>query len=148
MNKMEKYKEQYSKYLNQLKEEISLYENEDDLWKLSGDLKNTPGNLAIHVCGNLKFNFGAVLLNNSYVRDRDSEFARKNVPRGEIIKEIEETKEIVSEALNKLSRDDLNKPFPGKVYGDEGTIGDLILRISLHLAYHLGQINYHRRILT
>lgn len=145
---MEKYKKQYSKYLDQLREEISLYKDENDLWKLTGDIKNTPGNLAIHICGNLKFNFGAVLLNNGYVRDRDSEFARKNVPRDEILKEIDSTKKVVLESLNKLTKDDLNKLFPSKVYGDEGTTGDLILRISFHLAYHLGQINYHRRILT
>ncbi|MCI0448293.1 MAG: DinB family protein [Chlorobi bacterium] len=145
---MEKYKKQYSKYLDQLREEISLYKDENDLWKLTGDIKNTPGNLAIHICGNLKFNFGAVLLNNGYVRDRDSEFARKNVPREEILKEIDSAKKVVLESLSTLSRADLNKPFPSSAYGDEGTTGDLILRISFHLAYHLGQINYHRRILT
>jgi len=145
---MEKYKEQYTKYLNQLMEEIKLYKTESDLWKLTGDIKNTPGNLAIHICGNLKFNFGAILLNNGYVRNRDSEFERKDVPKNEIITEIESTKEVVLESLNKLTADDLSKPFPSNVYGNEGTIGDLILRLAFHFAYHLGQINYCRRILT
>lgn len=145
---MEKYKELYSKHLKQLKEEIAAYKNENDLWKLSGDIKNTPGNLAIHMCGNLKFNFGTVLLNNGYVRDRDSEFARKNVPRNEIIKEIDSTIEVVTASLDNLTPKDLNKPFPSDIYGDEGTIGDIILRLAFHFAYHLGQINYHRRIMT
>jgi hypothetical protein len=144
---MEKYKEHYLNNLNQLKQEISAYKNENELWELTGDLKNTPGNLAMHICGNLKFNFGAVLLNNGYKRDRDSEFARKNVPRNEILKEIDSTIDVAGEALGKLNPDDLNKPFPSKAYGNEGTIGDIIVRLAFHLAYHLGQINYHRRIL-
>ena len=145
---MEKYIELYTKHLNQLKEEIASYKNENDLWKLTGDIKNTPGNLAIHLCGNLKFNFGAVLLNNGYKRDRDSEFARKNVPKDQIIKEIDSTIEVVTASLDKLTPQDLNKPFPSDIYGDEGTIRDIILRLAFHFAYHLGQINYHRRILT
>src|SRR3970040_1165569 len=116
---MEKYKEQYTKYLNQLMEEIKLYKTESDLWKLTGDIKNTPGNLAIHICGHLKFNFGAILLNNGYVRNRDSAFERKDVPKNEIITEIESTKEVVLESLNKLTADDLSKPFPSNVYGNE-----------------------------
>jgi hypothetical protein len=55
---------------------------------------------------------------------------------------------VVTAALNKLTPQDLKKPFPGKLYGDEGTTGNLILRLAFHLAYHLGQINYHRRILN
>ena len=87
---MKKYKEYYQKHLTQLKEELSLYKNESDMWNLSGDIKNSPANLAIHVCGNLRFNFGAVLLQDGYVRDRDSEFASKNVPRNEIILQLVE----------------------------------------------------------
>ena len=144
---MEKYKKHYLNNLNQLKEELLAYKDENDLWKLAGDIKNTPGNLAIHLCGNLNFNFGSVLLKNGYARDRDSEFADKNVPRNEIIKLIESTIAVVSETLDKLTPEDLNKPFPSKAYGNEGTIGDTLLRLAFHLAYHLGQINYHRRIL-
>jgi len=145
---MEKYIEHYSKQLRQLKEEISSYENEEDLWKLTGDIKNTPGNLAIHICGNLLYNFGTILQDTGYVRNRDLEFSKKNIPKSEILKEIDSTIEVVTGALKKLTPDDINKPFPGKLYGDEGTTGDLILRLAFHLAYHLGQINYHRRILT
>jgi hypothetical protein len=145
---MKKYKEHYQKNLQQLKEEVSLYKNESDLWNLTGDTKNSPGNLAIHICGNLNFNFGAVLLKNGYVRDRDSEFAKKNVPRNEIVKEIDSTIAVVTASLDKLSWDDLNKPYPSQAYGNEGTIRDVILRLAFHMAYHLGQINYHRRILN
>jgi hypothetical protein len=145
---MKKYKEHYQKNLQRLKEEVSLYKNESDLWNLTGDTKNSPGNLAIHICGNLKFNFGAVLLKNGYVRDRDSEFAKKNVPRNEIVKEIDSTIAVVTASLDKLSWDDLNKPYPSQAYGNEGTIRDVILRLAFHMAYHLGQINYHRRILN
>ncbi len=144
---MEKYIELYTEHLNQLKKEVSSYKDEANLWKLTGDIKNTPGNLALHACGNLEYNFGTILLSNGYVRDRDSEFARKNVPKDEIIREIDSTLEVVTEALTKLTPQVLNNVYPSDFYGPGQTIGTVIVRLAFHLAYHLGQINYHRRIL-
>jgi len=76
---------QFQKYLENLKKEISLYQNESDLWKLTGDLNNTPANLAMHLCGNLKHNIGAVIGNNGYVRNRDLEFSVKDINKQEIL---------------------------------------------------------------
>ncbi len=144
---------QYQIYLDNLKKEISLYTNEDDLWKLAGvgplgDLKNTPGNLALHLCGNLKHNIGAVIGKNSFIRQRDIEFSTKGVSKADIINEIESTTEIVIPILDKMTDNDLSKPFPESSQGEDQTVYDALIRLALHLGYHIGQINYHRRILT
>lgn len=136
----------FQKNLESLKEEIESYKNEDDLWKLHGDIKNTPGNLALHLCGNLKHFIGATLGNSGYVRDRDNEFAVKNVPREEIIREIDSTIESIIPVFSRLTLDDLEKPFPLDTFGENRKVGGVITFLVFHLGYHLGQINYHRRI--
>ncbi|MEZ4823452.1 MAG: hypothetical protein R2942_14050 [Ignavibacteria bacterium] len=78
---MNSYIQLYIDFLNALKNEISLYKNEENIWKLEGDISNTPGNLCLHLCGNLKHFYGAILGNTGYIRERDLEFSRKNVGR-------------------------------------------------------------------
>ncbi len=71
--------------LNKLKEEISLYKNENDLWAVKGDVKNSGGTLALHLIGNLKHFIGAQLGNTGYIRNRDKEFSDKNIPKEKIL---------------------------------------------------------------
>lgn len=136
----------FSKNLEALKEEILAYKNEDDLWKLHGDIKNTPANLALHICGNLKHFIGATLGNTGYVRDRDNEFTVKGLSREELLKEIDSTIGVITPVLESLTRDDLNKAFPLDNFGEGRTVGGVITFLMFHLGYHLGQINYHRRM--
>lgn len=138
---------QFSKYLVKLREEISLYKNVANLWKLTPGILNTPGNLALHLCGNLKHNIGAVIGENGYIRNRDNEFAVKNVSKNDIISEIDSTIDTVLPILENLSPADFTKPFPEASHGEEQTYIDALIRLSFHFAYHTGQINYHRRIL-
>lgn len=139
---------QYSKYLEKLKEEISLYSNEADLWKLEGDLKNTPANLALHLCGNLKHNIGAVIGKNGYIRERDKEFSTKGISRDDILMEIQSTIDVVIPNLENLNDESMSRQFPESSDGEDQTVYDALIRLAFHLAYHVGQINYHRRILT
>ncbi len=146
-NIMNRYLELYISYLDQLSEEISEYKTETDIWKMAGSIKNSPGNLAMHICGNLKHNFGAVFLRNEYKRNRDHEFSQKDTPKTVILSEIESTKSILKEAFEYLKPGDIVKPYLGDSYGEGQTIGSVIVRLSFHFAYHLGQINYHRRLI-
>lgn len=139
---------QYQKYLDNLLKEISQYQNEADLWKLTGDLKNSPANLALHLCGNLKHNIGAVIGKNGFIRERDLEFSTKGISKADIIKEIESTEDIVIPVLDSLTDDDLIDPFPEASHGEDQTIYDALIRLALHMGYHVGQINYHRRIIS
>lgn len=139
---------QFQKYLENLKKEISLYQNESDLWKLTGDLNNTPANLAMHLCGNLKHNIGAVIGNNGYVRNRDLEFSVKDINKQEILAKIERTTNVILPILEELKAERMAEQFPESSHGEDQTVYDALIRLAFHLAYHVGQINYHRRILT
>jgi hypothetical protein len=137
----------YLRDLKKLKEEISLYRNENDLWILKGDVKNSAGTLALHLIGNLKHFIGAQLGATGYVRNRDKEFAERNIPRENILKEIDEVISILKKVMANIKEADLVKEYPIEFLGEKRTIGYILLVLSTHLNYHLGQINYHRRLL-
>lgn len=136
----------YQRDLDKLKIEIGQYASDDELWVVSDGITNSGGNLALHIVGNLKHFIGAVLGNSGYVRDRDGEFSSKNVTRDELITAIDETADVVTSALAKLTTHELSAPYPIEVFGHPMTTEAFLIHLSTHLNYHLGQINYHRRL--
>ncbi|HMS64932.1 MAG TPA: DUF1572 family protein [Ignavibacteria bacterium] len=144
---MNSFKKLYIDFLDALIKEVSLYKNEENIWKLSGSISNTAGNLCLHICGNLNHFYGAVLLKNGYARERDMEFSKKNVSTAELIKCVEETKSMIEEFFDSVTAEDINKIYPEDKFGENATYGFIFSRLVSHLSYHVGQINYHRRIL-
>lgn len=139
--------EYFERDLNKLKEELTLYKNESDLWIVQKGINNSAGNLFLHLTGNLNHFIGAALGASGYVRDRDSEFTMKNVPREKILEGLEKTIPVVLNTLRSLSDEDLQKTFPLEKHGEALTTEKMLMHLITHLSYHLGQINYHRRLL-
>jgi len=137
----------YLRDLEKLKTEITSYKNEENLWKVSGEIANSAGNLCLHICGNLQHFIGATLSKTGYIRKRDEEFSRKNVAIRDLVAEIDLTIKTVQKTLNELNEEDLTKAYPINVFGNEMTTGFFLTHLATHLNYHLGQINYHRRFL-
>lgn len=133
--------------LNKLKEEIALYKDERALWIVKGGISNSAGNLCLHLVGNLNHFIGATLGNSGYRRERDLEFSSKNILRSEMIASIDKTIQVVEETLHKLPDEDLDKNFPLEKHGEIVQTNFMLLHLLTHLSYHLGQINYHRRLL-
>ena len=136
----------FERDINKLDEEISLYKNETDLWKTGEGITNPGGNLALHLIGNLNHFIGATLGHTGYVRDRDKEFALKDIPREKLADEIKNASAVVAKTLASLSEDDLEKDFPVPFNNEVSTTGFILIFLLAHLNYHLGQINYHRRL--
>ncbi|HMQ68580.1 MAG TPA: DUF1572 family protein [Ignavibacteria bacterium] len=144
---MQTFKKLYVDFLIALKKEISLYKHEENIWKLEGDISNTPGNLCLHLCGNLKHFYGAIIGTTGYVRERDLEFSRKNVSRDDLIKEVDETIAMIENVFDGMTPEDVGKIYPISKFGENVTYGFIFSRLISHLSYHIGQINYHRRII-
>lgn len=133
-----------------LGDRIRSYENEDDLWRTSGSIRNSAGTLAVHLAGNLSHFVGAVLGGTGYVRDRDAEFSGTRVPRTEILRRVEEARGAVRVALEGVGREAMDAPFPARApasLGPAPTTRLMLIHLATHLGYHLGQVDYHRRIL-
>ena len=137
----------FNRDLNKLKTEIELYNNEDNLWIVDKEVLNSAGNLCLHLVGNLNTFIGVTLGNSGYIRQRDLEFSLKNVPRIELLRQVDDVMIVVENILSKLTPEDLEKEYKRRVFEDYMTTGYFLVHLSTHLAYHLGQINYHRRLL-
>lgn len=138
----------FERDLKKLEKEISEYPDEDTLWVTSGTIANAPGNLCLHLCGNLQHYIGAILGETGYVRDRPAEFAARGVKKQTLILEIQKTRESVLLTLGKLSDEELKTTYPEQVLGYPMTTLFFLTHLFGHFGYHLGQINYHRRLLT
>ena len=139
-------KEIYIRDLTKLRTEIESYSNESNIWAISKDILNSGGNLCLHINGNLKHFIGTVLGKSGYVRDRDSEFSLKNIPRNELLKSTDGTINIVTKTIESLPDEMLTKDYPVEFINKTVTIEYLLIHLAVHLNYHLGQINYHRRL--
>ncbi len=134
--------------LNKLESELMLYPTEPSVWKTDKSIKNPAGNLCLHLCGNLQYFIGTVLGKTGYVRNRELEFSAKDIPRAELVKEISNTKRVVEEILPMLTEDQLQANYPQEVFGQPMTTLFFLIHLSTHFGYHLGQVNYHRRLVA
>ena len=144
---VEALKELYNRDLHKLKIEIELYQSDTTLWKIENSIKNSGGNLCLHLIGNLKTYIGNGLAQIGYIRQREFEFSGKFVAREDLQKEIDETIEVVNQGLDTLTDEQLAENFPMIVWEKETGMAFTIIHLHAHLNYHLGQINYHRRML-
>lgn len=140
-------KKLFNQNLNKLKQEISLYQHESAMWKVDGNIPNSGGNLCLHLVGNLNTFIGVHLGNVDYIRKRDLEFSLKDVPRAELLEKIDGTIAIIDKTLDGLSEEQLHTEYPIEVFEAKQTTIFMLLHLVTHLGYHLGQINYHRRLL-
>lgn len=140
--------ELYQRDLNKLKKEISLYKSESNMWITDHEITNSGGNLCLHLIGNLKTFIGAAIANSGYIRQRELEFSAKDIGRSDMLAQIDETIDIVTQGLNQLSEEQMiNSTFPIKIWAHETSMPFTLIHLHSHLNYHLGQINYHRRLL-
>lgn len=133
--------------LEQLKRELDLYQHEDRIWYTEKNITNSAGNLCLHLVGNLNTFIGAELGQTGYVRDRPLEFSAKDIPKSELLSRIDETIVVVENTLDTLTPEQLDANYPRDVLGRVMTTEFFLVHLASHLMYHLGQVNYHRRLL-
>jgi DinB superfamily len=127
---------------------IEAYPDDASVWRMVPGLPNAGGTLALHVAGNLQHYVGAVLGHTGYVRDRDAEFSRRDVPREQLLAEIDAATEAVERTLESLPDEAFDAVYPERVANRAFAACDWFVHLAAHLAYHLGQLDYHRRGVT
>jgi hypothetical protein len=138
----------FDRDLDRLIKETEAYPTDELLWELRPGISNTAGNLVLHLCGNLNHFIGAHLGETGYVRDRDAEFSTKGVSKATLLAEIGQVKRTVLTTLENLTGDQLQATYPLEPLGYPMTVSYFLIHLSGHLNYHLGQINYHRRLIS
>ena len=137
----------FERDLNRLIAEIALYKEEATLWQVDKNISNSAGNLTLHLIGNLNTYIGKELGKTGYVRNRDLEFSQKNIPREELVTKLQDTIDVIRNSLSKVTESDLENEYPILVFTEKTSTGYLLVHLTTHLNYHLGQINYHRRLM-
>jgi hypothetical protein len=141
---------QFNNGLDKLKEELLAYDDENTMWIVEKNIKNSSGNLAQHLVGNLKTFVGKFMGQIPYHREREREFNERQFDRATLLLLIDETKEAISKSLTGKDESFFAQPFPKEavVIKEDQTNGFMLTHLYAHLNYHLGQINYHRRLLN
>ena len=131
-----------------LRDELLAYADERFIWAQPNGVPNSAGTLALHMAGNLRWFIGSQLGATGHVRNREEEFTMRDVPRAELIALVERTADEVTRTLATLDESAFDAPYPLPVGGLRVTTSRFLWHLEGHLAYHLGQVDYHRRIVT
>jgi hypothetical protein len=140
----------WQRELAAVRRSIEAYPDDVSLWAERPGLPNAGGTLVLHIAGNLQHFLGAVLGGSGYRRNREAEFTRRGVPRAVLLAEIAAAAAAIDRGLAPLADTDeaLVQPYPERIAGRVVATGDYIVHLAAHLAYHLGQLDYHRRVVT
>ncbi|MDZ4675183.1 MAG: DinB family protein [Gemmatimonadota bacterium] len=135
--------------LASFQQELEAYPDDRLIWAIPPGIANSAGTLALHAAGNLQHFIGARLGGTGYVRDRPAEFGRRDVPSIELVAELARASEAVAAALSTLDPAVLETEHPDSfTNGKKVSVGVLLGHLATHLTYHLGQVDYHRRLVT
>jgi uncharacterized damage-inducible protein DinB len=137
----------FNRDLLRLKTEINLYKEESKIWIIENNIANSAGNLCLHLIGNLNTYIGAEFGNTNYIRNRELEFSLKNISKKELLDKIESTILVVDKSLQNITEAELKSEYKILIFDKKTTLEYLLVHLTTHLTYHLGQINYHRRLL-
>jgi hypothetical protein len=138
----------FDRELGKLEAELGQYVEQKDLWMIAGQISNSPGNLCLHLCGNLQNYIGTVMGETGYVRNRPYEFSARDLSKEHLLTEISRTRTALSITFKKITDEDLYRQYPEEVLGYPMTTVFFLNHLFGHFGYHLGQINYHRRLIT
>jgi uncharacterized damage-inducible protein DinB len=134
--------------LESLQREIALFPDDESVWKALPGVTNSAGNLALHVAGNLRHFVGATLGQTGYLRDRPAEFSRRSGTRAEVMAELQNAIVDVQATLSHISVERWHAEYPIAVRDVHAPTALYMLHFCSHAAFHLGQVDYLRRILT
>ena len=137
----------YERDLRQLIAQVNLFNKEENLWKTEGSVKNSSGNLVLHIIGGLNYLVGTTLAHTGYVRDRDKEFSQKSMERKELVAQLEALIPMINNTLIALTKEQMETDFPIFFDQPNTSISYVLVQLLIHLNYHLGQVNYLRRVL-
>ena len=137
----------FDRDLEKLSIEIQSFHKEENMWKVIKGVSNSAGNLCLHLMGNLNHFIGAIMSKSGYVRQREEEFSATGVTKKMLMLQIKETKTVVLSSLEDFDMEKAHAIYPVNVFGEEMTFEYFLIHLHAHLNYHLGQINYLRRLL-
>ena len=137
----------YERDIRKLKEEVTMFKDEANLWRIQGSVRNPAGNLVLHIVGGTHYLIGATLAKTGYVRNRDLEFTQRDIDRNILVAGLDELIPLVRQTLEPMTPEDMESEYPFMFDGAMNSKAYVLTQLLVHLNYHLGQVNYIRRML-
>ena len=138
----------FSRDLAKLSKQIESFPTDELLWQTLPGVINSAGNLALHIEGNLSEFVGRELGGLPYQRNRELEFSSKAGSRAELRSRLAKLRESIPAVIEVLNPDELEKEYPQVVLNRPMSTGEFLIHLYGHLNWHLGQVEYLRRLLT
>jgi len=119
---------------------------DDEIWRRPNEHLASIGNLVLHLCGNVRQWIITGIGGAKDVRERWKEFDEKGpLPRAQLIQKLDSTLKEACDVLRNADRAKLIEPRT--VQGEVNTGIAIILHVSEHFSYHVGQISLHTKLL-
>ena len=138
----------FARDLHRLRQELEAFPDEAAVWATAPGVTNSAGTLALHLEGNLREYIGRQLGGRAYVRDRPAEFSTRNVPREDLVARAAGLLAEIPPVIGALTAARLDDAFPEVVFARPLTARQFLVHLHGHFNYHLGQIDYLRRVTT
>ena len=121
--------------------------NDEQIWWRSNTESNSIGNLILHLCGNARQWIVGGLGSANDARDRDAEFARREViPRQDLLSLLRQTIDDVDATLESFNPDGLLERK--RIQELDVTALEAIFHVVEHFSMHTGQIILLAKMLT
>jgi uncharacterized damage-inducible protein DinB len=138
----------FERDLTRLIQELRAFPDTASIWKTAPGVANAAGTLALHLEGGLRHFIGWRLGRIEYKRDRPLEFTARDVERDEIIARLEAVKASIPKVIAALTDAQLDAIDPDNGADKPMTTRQWLIHLYGHLNYHLGQVDYLRRVAT
>ena len=134
--------------LAKLIQHIESFPDDESIWQVLPGVSNAAGNLALHLQGNLREYVGRQLGEISYVRNRPLEFSARGLSRREVCAQLTDLMNSIPLVIENLTDEQLESEYPEVVLEAATSTRAFLIHLYGHLNWHLGQVNYLRRILV
>lgn len=132
--------------LTRLLQEVESFPDAAAPWRVLPGITNSAGNLILHIEGNLRLYIGRELGGIAFERHRESEFSTASLSAAELRAKVEYLRDTIPGVIRQLSVESLAEIQPEAISGKRLSTHQYLVHLYGHLNYHLGQIDYLRRI--
>jgi hypothetical protein len=139
---------QFRSDLLRLHQQVAAFPDDATLWQVLPGVTNSAGNLLLHLEGNLREYIGRQLGEISYSRNRPLEFSASGISRSELSSRVMDLAERIPAVIVGLSSEQMARQYPEVVLAGPLSTSEFLIHLYGHLNWHLGQVDYLRRILT
>ena len=121
--------------------------SEEQLWYKHNKHVNSIGNLILHLCGNVRQYICSGIFREKDLRTRDLEFSQsRTYTKDQLLNLLNETMSAIREKIDLTTPEMLLNEYSVQGFEEKGIA--ILIHITEHFSYHVGQITYLTKYLN